>query len=191
MEEEVEEGNKEKDEKNEDLKDIEIHIKEEKEEHVDMEDGSNEDGEPNVKTEIDDEKDKSSSEPDNEEEKTENMDIDDSEPIEIIEPLPRKIGKLQDIILMKWNIKTFVKLLILDNNVLELEEIDDSSDEENEDVKKKERPKIASTAKSEEKIPDDVPLIFDNVKVKEEPIDDDIPGKIHNNNSTFFKCDQK
>lgn len=30
--------------------------------------------------------------------------------------------------------------------------------------------------KREEKIPDDVPLIFDNVKIKQEPID--VPGNV-------------
>ncbi|XP_016845564.2 uncharacterized protein LOC100121739 isoform X3 [Nasonia vitripennis] len=155
MEEEVEGDNEENDdEKKEDLKDMEIYIKEEKEDEdqiedqdEDMKDENNEDEKPIIKTEKDDDEEKSS-EPDNEEEKQQDMDVDDSEPIEIIEPLPRKI---------------------------ELEEIDDSSDEENEDGTKKERPKITSAEKSEEKIPDDVPLIFENVKVKEEPIDDDMP----------------
>ena len=57
-----------------------------------------------------------------------------------------------------------------------LEEIDDSSDDENNEDSKKDKAQESNNNKSEnkpeEKIPDDVPLIFENVKVKEEPIDE-------------------
>lgn len=53
------------------------------------------------------------------------------------------------------------------------EEIKSSKNTKNDDEKKS-APKIEK--KPEEKVPDDVPLIFDNVKVKQEPIDE--PGNI-------------
>lgn len=66
---------------------------------------------------------------------------------------------------------------------LELEEIYDSSDDENSKTTSKEKHldknELASKVnrRREEKIPDDVPLIFVGVKVKEEPIDE--PGNIN------------
>ncbi|XP_014218936.1 uncharacterized protein LOC106647177 isoform X2 [Copidosoma floridanum] len=73
--------------------------------------------------------------------------MDDTELIEIIEPLPRKI-EIEDL-------------------------VDDSSEEETKESIREEIERAKEQCKKlEEKIPDDVPLIFENVRIKEEPVDE-------------------